>query len=136
MCKCRHSLSDHAGHVKYLQQARNLGDLLVLGLNSDASIRRLKGPKRPLLEETERAQILAALDCIDYLSIFDEDTPMELLQQLRPMILVKGGDYLPEEVVGKELVEGYGGRVELIQFVDGKSTTNIIEKILTEYGEK
>ncbi|MDB4470692.1 bifunctional D-glycero-beta-D-manno-heptose-7-phosphate kinase/D-glycero-beta-D-manno-heptose 1-phosphate adenylyltransferase HldE [Deltaproteobacteria bacterium] len=126
----------HAGHVKYLQQARNLGDLLVLGLNSDNSIRRLKGPKRPLLEEGERAQILAALDCIDYLTIFDEDTPLELLQQLRPQILVKGGDYLPDEVVGKQLVESYGGRVELIQFVDGKSTSNIIDKVLSAYRDE
>ncbi len=126
----------HAGHVKYLQQARNLGDLLVLGLNSDDSIRRLKGPKRPLLDESERAQILAALDCIDYLTIFDEDTPLELLQIVRPDILVKGGDYLPDEVVGKELVESYGGRVELIQFVDGKSTTNIIDKILSMYRDE
>jgi len=123
----------HAGHVKYLQQARNLGDLLVLGLNSDESIRRLKGEKRPLLEETERAQILAALDCIDYLTIFGEDTPLELLQVVRPQILVKGGDYQTDEVVGKNLVESYGGRVELIQFVDGKSTTNIIDKVLSRY---
>ena len=126
----------HVGHVKYLQQARALGDLLVLGLNSDASIRRLKGEKRPLLDEAERAQILAALDCIDYLTIFDEDTPLELLQVLRPTILVKGGDYAPDEVVGKELVESYGGRVELIQFVDGKSTTSIIDKVLSRYRDE
>jgi len=126
----------HAGHVKYLQQARNLGDLLVLGLNSDESIRRLKGEKRPLLDEAERAQILAALDCIDYLTIFTEDTPLELLQVVRPDILVKGGDYLPDEVVGKELVESSGGRVELIQFVDGKSTTNIIDKVLSRYRDE
>lgn len=125
----------HAGHVKYLQQARQLGDLLVLGLNSDNSIRRLKGEKRPLLEQTERAQILAALDCIDYLVVFGEDTPLELLQSVRPDILVKGGDYRPDEVVGKELVESYGGRVELIEFVDGKSTTNIVERILQRYSE-
>jgi D-beta-D-heptose 7-phosphate kinase/D-beta-D-heptose 1-phosphate adenosyltransferase len=125
----------HAGHVKYLQQARQLGDLLVLGLNSDASIRRLKGEKRPLLEETERAQILAALDCIDYLIIFDEDTPLDLLQLVRPDILVKGGDYSVDQVVGKDLVESYGGRVELIQFVEGKSTTNIVEKIIQRYGD-
>lgn len=126
----------HAGHVKYLQQARALGDLLVLGLNSDASIRRLKGDKRPLLDESERAQILAALDCIDYLTIFDEDTPLELLTVFQPKILVKGGDYQPEEVVGKELVESYGGRVELIQFVDGKSTTDIIDKVLSRYRDE
>ncbi len=123
----------HVGHVRYLQKARQLGDLLVLGLNSDASIRRLKGPQRPLIGEEERAHILAALDCIDYVTIFDEDTPLELLEVLRPDILVKGGDYTPETVVGKELVESYGGRVELIQFVDGKSTTGIIEKILENY---
>jgi D-beta-D-heptose 7-phosphate kinase/D-beta-D-heptose 1-phosphate adenosyltransferase len=123
----------HVGHVKYLQKARQLGDLLVLGLNSDASIRRLKGPKRPLIGQEERAHILAALDCIDYVVIFDEDTPLELIAALRPHILVKGGDYTPEGVVGKEIVESYGGRVELIQFVDGRSTTNIIDKILQEY---
>ncbi len=126
----------HVGHVKYLQKARALGDLLVLGLNSDASIRRLKGEKRPLIDEEERAHILAALDCIDYLVVFDEDTPYELIDQLRPDILVKGGDYLPDEVVGKEIVESYGGRVELISFVDGKSTTNIIEKILSQYRDE
>lgn len=125
----------HVGHVKYLQKARALGDLLVLGLNSDASIRRLKGAKRPLIGQEERAHILAALDCIDYLVIFDEDTPLELIAQLRPDILVKGGDYLVAEVVGKEIVEGYGGRVEMISFVDGKSTTNIIDKILSQYRE-
>lgn len=123
----------HVGHVKYLQEARRLGDLLVLGLNSDASIQRLKGPKRPLIGEEERAHILAALDCIDHVVIFDEDTPLELIRALRPNILVKGGDYTPEGVVGKDVVESYGGRVELIQFVDGKSSTNIIEKILQAY---
>jgi D-beta-D-heptose 7-phosphate kinase/D-beta-D-heptose 1-phosphate adenosyltransferase len=126
----------HVGHVKYLQKARQLGDLLVLGLNSDASIRRLKGPKRPLIDQEERAHILAALDCIDYVVIFDEDTPLELIAALRPHILVKGGDYSPEGVVGKEIVESYGGRVELIQFVDGRSTTNIIDKILQEYRDE
>lgn len=123
----------HAGHVKYLQAARRLGDLLVMGLNSDASVRRLKGPKRPLIGEDERAHILAALDCIDYVCLFDEDTPLELISALQPDILVKGGDYTPEGVVGKDVVESYGGRVELIPFVDGKSTTNIIEKVLERY---
>lgn len=123
----------HAGHVKYLQKARNLGDLLVLGLNSDASVRRLKGDKRPLICEDERAHILAALDCIDYVVLFDEDTPLELITALKPHILAKGGDYTPEAVVGKDVVEAYGGRVELVSFVDGKSTTNIIERILERY---
>jgi len=123
----------HVGHVKYLQKARTCGDLLILGLNSDASIRRLKGEKRPLIGQSERAHILAALDCIDYVVIFDEDTPIKLLETLRPDVLVKGGDYTPDRVVGKDLVESYGGRVELVKFVDGKSTTNIIEKILQNY---
>ncbi len=123
----------HAGHVKYLQAARRLGDLLIMGLNSDASVRRLKGPRRPLIAEDERAHILAALDCIDYVCLFDEDTPLELITALQPHILVKGGDYTPDGVVGKDVVEAYGGRVELIPFVDGKSTTNIIEKILERY---
>jgi D-beta-D-heptose 7-phosphate kinase/D-beta-D-heptose 1-phosphate adenosyltransferase len=123
----------HAGHVKYLQKARNLGDLLVLGLNSDASVRRLKGENRPLIGEDERAHILAALDCIDYVVLFDEDTPLELITALKPHILAKGGDYTADGVVGRDVVEAYGGRVELVTFVDGKSTTNIIERILERY---
>ncbi len=119
----------HVGHVKYLQKARGFGDLLVLGLNSDASIRRLKGPERPLIGQEERAHVLAALDCVDYVVIFDEDTPLRLIETLRPQVLVKGGDYTREGVVGHDVVESYGGRVELVEFVDGKSTTNIIEKI-------
>ena len=125
----------HAGHVKYLQKARSYGDLLILGLNSDASVRRLKGPNRPLIDEDERAHLLAALDCIDYVVLFDEDTPLHLIETLKPDILVKGGDYTREGVVGHEVVESYGGRVELVEFVDGKSTTGIIEKILQRYGD-
>lgn len=126
----------HVGHVKYLQKARQLGDMLVLGLNSDASVRGLKGPTRPLISEEERAHILAALDCIDFVTVFDEETPLELIRVLRPDILAKGGDYTLDGVVGRELVEGWGGRVELVQFVDGKSTTNIVEKILQQYNEE
>lgn len=123
----------HVGHVKYLQEARQLGDLLILGLNTDDSIRRLKGPNRPLIGEEERAHILAALNCIDYVVVFDEDTPLELISALRPDVLVKGGNYTPDEVVGRELVESFGGVVKLIDFVDGKSTTGIVEKILRQY---
>lgn len=125
----------HAGHVKYLQKARKLGDLLVLGLNSDESIRRLKGEKRPLLQQTERAQILAALDCVDYLTIFEEDTPAELIRLVRPAVLAKGGDYVAADVVGREFVESYGGKLVLVEFEAGKSTTNIIDEVLTRYRE-
>ena len=123
----------HAGHVQYLQKARKLGDLLVLGLNSDESIRRLKGEKRPLLHQAERAQILAALDCVDYITIFEDDTPLELIKLIKPAVLAKGGDYVAAEVVGREFVEGYGGRLVLLEFEDGKSTTNIIDEVLTRY---
>jgi len=125
----------HVGHVKYLQKARQLGDLLVLGLNSDDSIRRLKGPKRPLISEEERSHILAALHCIDYVVLFPEDTPLELIREIEPHILVKGGDYDPADVVGRQVVESYGGRVEIISFVDGRSTTNIIDTILQNYSD-
>jgi len=124
----------HVGHVKYLQAARQLGDFLVLGLNSDDSIRQLKGANRPLINQEERSHILAALSCIDYVTIFEEETPLELIAALQPDILVKGGDYTPDQVVGKELVESWGGRVELIRFVDGRSTTGIVEKILRQFG--
>ena len=98
-----------------------------------ASVQRLKGEKRPLIGQKERAHILAALDCVDYVVIFDEDTPLRLLHAIKPTVLVKGADYTPDQVVGRELLESYGGRVELVEFVDGKSTTNIIEKILQNY---
>jgi len=125
----------HVGHVKYLQKAKKLGDLLVLGLNSDDSIRRLKGANRPLICEDERAHILAALDCIDFVIIFDEDTPLKLITAVKPDILAKGEDYAVEDVVGKDVVESYGGRVELVKFEEGKSTTNIIKKILEQHRE-
>ncbi|PLX99362.1 MAG: bifunctional heptose 7-phosphate kinase/heptose 1-phosphate adenyltransferase [Desulfuromonas sp.] len=126
----------HVGHVKYLQKARKLGDLLVLGLNSDESIRRLKGKNRPLICEDERAHILAALDCIDHVVLFSEDTPYELIAAIKPDILAKGEDYAVEDVVGRDVVESYGGRVELVTFEEGKSTTNIIKKVLDQYGHE
>lgn len=119
----------HIGHIRYLQEASKLGDLLVVGLNSDSSVRRLKGEGRPINNEAERAEMLAALDFIDNLIIFEEDTPLNLIRKIQPDVLVKGGDYLEKEVVGKSEVEERGGKVVLIPFVDGKSTTNIIDKI-------
>jgi D-beta-D-heptose 7-phosphate kinase/D-beta-D-heptose 1-phosphate adenosyltransferase len=124
----------HVGHVKYLQKARQFGDILVLGLNSDASVRRLKGETRPLISQDERAHLLAALDCIDYVVIFDEETPLDLITLLTPDVLVKGGDYTLDGVVGRQVVEDAGGRVELVEFVDGRSTSGIIEKILAAHG--
>lgn len=123
----------HAGHVAYLQKAKELGDLLVVGLNSDASIRRLKGPERPLVGQEDRSRIMAALDCVDYVTLFDDDTPIRLIEALRPDVLVKGGDYRPEDVVGREFVESCGGRLELIQFEAGRSTTAMIDKILASF---
>jgi len=119
----------HAGHVSYLQRARDLGDLLVLGLNSDASVRRLKGESRPLVPENDRAVILAALSCVDHVVIFDEDTPLELISLLQPDILVKGNDYAEDQVIGADLVRQWGGRVELMPFVSGRSTTALVSKI-------
>ena len=120
----------HMGHTSFLQQARQLGDLLIVGLNSDDSVRRLKGPHRPVVPMRERAAILSSLAGVDYITIFDEDTPMNLIATLKPDILVKGDDYTKEEVVGKEIVESYGGRVELIKLLKGVSTTSIIERIV------
>jgi len=125
----------HVGHIRYLQEARRLGDCLVVGLNSDGSVRRLKGKRRPLISQEERAHILSALDCVDYLVIFDELTPLNLLRKLKPDILVKGGDYKKSEVVGADLVESYGGRVALIPVVKGKSTSDIVERIVERYGK-
>ena len=119
----------HVGHVRYLQEAAKLGDILVVGLNSDDSVKRLKGPERPINGEIERAEMLGALGFVDYIAIFGEDTPLNLIKVIQPDVLVKGGDYTPDEVVGKKEVEERGGRLVLIPFVEGKSTTNIIEKI-------
>ena len=119
----------HVGHKRYLQNAATLGDILVVGVNSDASVRRLKGPSRPVNNERDRAEMLSALGFVDYVTIFDEDTPYELIKKIQPDVLVKGGDYKPEDVVGKDIVEARGGRLELIPYVEGKSTSNIINKI-------
>lgn len=119
----------HVGHKRYLEQASIMGDIFVIGVNSDASVRRLKGPTRPVNPEQDRMEILSALSFVDYVVLFDEDTPYELIKKIQPDVLVKGGDYKPDEVVGKDIVEARGGRLELISFVEGKSTTNIINKI-------
>lgn len=123
----------HVGHIKYLQRAKAFGDLLVVGLNDDASVRKLKGPQRPLIGQAERAKIMAALNCVNYVVVFSETTPEKLIRELRPDYLVKGGDYRAEEVVGKEIVESYGGRVELVPVIEGISTTEIVRRIVEKY---
>jgi D-beta-D-heptose 7-phosphate kinase/D-beta-D-heptose 1-phosphate adenosyltransferase len=119
----------HVGHVTYLQQARALGDVLVVGVNSDSSVSRLKGPTRPVIKQQDRAALLAALACVDQVIVFDEDTPHEILHRLRPDVLVKGGTYTRDQVVGHEVVEAYGGQVCVTDMVDGISTTKILSSI-------
>jgi len=119
----------HPGHIHLLHQARALGDRLIVGLNTDSSVRRLKGPGRPILSENDRAILLAALSCVDLVVRFDEDTPLALIETLRPDVLVKGNDYRIDQVVGRESVEAYGGRIELVSVLTGHSTTNISNKI-------
>jgi D-glycero-beta-D-manno-heptose 1-phosphate adenylyltransferase len=119
----------HPGHVRYLAEARSLGDALVVALNSDRSVRVLKGEGRPILNEQERAQVVAALESVDYVIIFDDETPLRLITELLPDVLVKGGDWPLDEIVGRKEVEGAGGKVLSLPYVDGSSTTDIIERI-------
>ena len=119
----------HLGHVDYLENARNLGDRLIIGLNSDSSVSRFKGPERPLQDQISRARVLAALQFVDLVVFFNEDTPLELISQLLPNVLVKGSDYLAENIVGADVVKKSGGVVKTIDFVPGYSTTRIVEKI-------
>jgi len=119
----------HAGHVRYLREAKGMGDVLVVGLNSDESVRRLKGEGRPFVPEMDRAELLAALEMVDYITIFDEDTPAELISRLVPDVLVKGGDYRPNDVAGREIVESSGGKVAIVPLFEGRSTTSLIARI-------
>ena len=126
----------HVGHLRYLQAARMLGDLLVVGVNSDASVQALKGENRPLVSATERAEMLAGLACVDYVTIFLESNPIALLSQLKPDIHVKGGDYTIDQLPEKKVVEENGGKIVLGLNVPGKSTTDIIQIICERYGIK
>ncbi len=125
----------HCGHVQYLAGARALGDVLVVGLNSDASVRLNKGPLRPILPEDDRAELLLALRCVDYVVLFDDETPLRLIETIIPDVLVKGRDWA-HYVAGREVVEAAGGRVELADLVPGRSTTNVIERILAAHQAK
>ncbi|HXG92784.1 MAG TPA: D-glycero-beta-D-manno-heptose 1-phosphate adenylyltransferase [Blastocatellia bacterium] len=120
----------HPGHVRYLTQARALGDALIVALNSDRSVRALKGEGRPILNESERAEVIAALEAVDYVTVFDEETPRELIAALLPDVLVKGGDWPVEQIVGREEVRAAGGEVLSLPFVEGSSTSEIIERII------
>ena len=119
----------HRGHVEYLSKAAAFGDVMVIGLNTDASVRRLKGPSRPVNDEKARAFVLAGLECVTAVVFFDEDTPYNLIKTVQPDVLVKGSDYKPENIVGYDIVMAKGGKVETIDLVEGFSTTGIINKI-------
>ena len=124
----------HPGHLQYLERAKQLGHKLVVGLNSDHSVKRLKGEKRPIQPEQTRALHLAALACTDMVILFEEDTPLHLIESLKPQILVKGGDYKEEDIVGAVEIKKWGGKVEILTFVEGYSTTKLIQTIIARYG--
>jgi D-beta-D-heptose 7-phosphate kinase/D-beta-D-heptose 1-phosphate adenosyltransferase len=126
----------HIGHIRYLEEAKTLGDVLIVGVNSNSSVRKLKGPERPILPVEERTEILSGLGCVDYITIFDELDPLNLISSLQPDVLVKGGDWTKEQVVGSEVVERSGGEVVIIPFVQGASTSNQIEIILKRYEKR
>ena len=119
----------HYGHIKYLQDAKGLADVLVLGLNSDSSVKKIKGLARPINKQLDRARVLSALSCVDYLTIFSEDTPLRLIRLIQPDVLVKGGDWQTEKIVGADFVKARGGKVLAIPYIKGYSTTKLINKI-------
>lgn len=123
----------HVGHVRYLQEARKTADILVLALNSDSSVHAIKGEKRPLVAEDERAEVLAALECIDFVTIFSELTPLDLICYLQPDVLIKGGDWPADQVVGRNEIKEWGGHVTIVPEIAGKSTTNIVDKVISVY---
>jgi len=125
----------HVGHLRYLKESAKYGDILVVGVNSDASIKRLKGAKRPIVPQAERMELLSSLSFVTYVVPFDEDTPYEIIKKIKPNIITKGGDYNPNDVVGKDIVESQGGKVIICPLIENKSTTNIIDKILEAYNE-
>jgi len=119
----------HAGHVRYLKQAKELGDILIVCLNSDESVKRLKGPSRPINHEQDRAEVMSSLGCVDFVVIFEEDTPANILEQIKPNIHVKGGDYTEDTLPETAVIKAGGGKIQFLPFVEGRSTTNVINKI-------
>jgi len=122
----------HPGHVRYLRAAKRLGDVLVVGLNSDASVRRLKGPTRPLVPQRDRCEVMAALEMVDFVTVFGEDTPYNLIKRVQPDVLVKGGDWQPDQIVGADIVRARGGRVRSLRFATGYSTTALVRRIAAQ----
>ncbi|MCL4548064.1 MAG: D-glycero-beta-D-manno-heptose 1-phosphate adenylyltransferase [Bacteroidetes bacterium] len=120
----------HAGHVDYIAKAKEKGDVLIVAVNSDSSTKRIKGPTRPIVPQNERAFIISSLKPVDYVFIFEEDTPYEVIKKIVPDVLVKGADWAPDKIVGRDIVEASGGKVETIEFVNDQSTTNIIKTVL------
>jgi 3-deoxy-D-manno-octulosonate 8-phosphate phosphatase (KDO 8-P phosphatase) len=123
----------HVGHTRYLEEAKGYGDILVVAVNSDSSVRALKGDRRPIISEDERAEVVAALGCVDYVTIFSEPDPLSLITYLKPHLLVKGGDWAEESIIGKDVVEAEGGRVIRIPVIEGAATTNIVQRVLDRY---
>jgi len=123
----------HCGHVKYLQDGKKEGDILVVGINSDASVKRIKGKKRPLVNERDRLRLVASLESVDYVVLFKEDTPLEIIKFIKPDVLVKGADWNKSNIVGRDFVLSYGGRVSTIKLVKGYSTSNLIKKIARRF---
>lgn len=125
----------HAGHVDYLNKARSMGDAMIVALNSDSSVRRIKGELRPIVNQEERAFIISNLKCVDYVTFFDEDTPKEIIDKIIPDILVKGADWKIDNIVGRDVVEQHGGEVKTIEFINFQSTSKIIETVIERYKE-
>ena len=123
----------HVGHVRYLKEAKGYGDILIVAVNSDSSVKTIKGDKRPIVSQSERAEVVAALEMVDYVTMFDEDTPYNVIKKLQPDVLIKGGDWTIDRIVGRDIVEARGGKVIAIPFIEGASTTGIVERVLERY---
>jgi len=123
----------HVGHIRYLKKAKSLGDILIIGMNTDRSVKSFKGEKRPIVPENERAEVLSALEFVDYVVLFDEPDPLRLIETLKPDVLVKGADWAKEKIIGREIVENAGGRVVRVPMVPGASSTGVIERIIKVY---
>src|SRR3990170_2861080 len=123
----------HVGHVRYLKEAKGYGDILIVAVNSDLSVKSIKGDKRPIVSQSERAEVVAALEMVDYVTMFDEDTPYNRIKKLQPDVLIKGGDWAIDKIVGRDIVEARGGKVIAIPFIEGASTTGIVERVLERY---